>query len=53
VALFFVGVAVSGLTLLGVQPWISEVFNGAAVVVAISLAAVFRHRRTGVRTLGQ
>lgn len=53
IALFFVGIAVSGLTLLGVQPWITDVFNGTAVVVALALAAIFRRRRTGVKSLGQ
>lgn len=53
IALFFVGTAVSGLTLMGVQPWITDVFNGVAVVVALALAAVFRRRRTGVALLGQ
>jgi ribose transport system permease protein len=53
VALFFVGTAVSGLTLLGVQPWITDVFNGAAVIIAVGLAAHFRRRRTGTVALGQ
>lgn len=52
-ALFFVGIAVSGLTLLGAQSWITDVFNGGAVVVAVALAAHFRRRRTGTATLGQ
>lgn len=52
-ALFFVGIAVSGLTLLGAQSWITDVFNGGAVVIAVALAAHFRRRRTGTVTLGQ
>lgn len=52
VALFFIGVAVSGLAIIGVQPWVTGLFNGAAVVVAVTLSAQFRRRRTGVSELG-
>jgi len=52
-ALFFVGAAVSGLTLIGAQSWITDVFNGGAVVVAVGLAAYFRRRRTGLANLGR
>jgi ribose transport system permease protein len=51
-ALFFIGVAVSGLAILGAQPWVTDVFNGAAVVVAVTLSAQFRRRRTGAAELG-
>jgi ribose transport system permease protein len=50
--LYFVSAAVSGLTLSGVQPWITDLFNGAAVVVAVGLAAQFRRRRSGTAALG-
>lgn len=53
VALFFVATAVSGLTLLGVDSWITDVFNGAAVIVAVGLAAMLRRRRTGSAVLGE
>ena len=46
-ALFFVGAAVSGLTLAGVQSWITAVFDGAAVIVAVGLAATLRRHRHG------
>ena len=46
-ALFFVGAAVSGLTLAGAASWITDVFNGAIVIIAVGLAAAFRRRRTG------
>jgi len=52
IALFFIGVAVSGLAILGAQPWVTTVFNGTAVVVAVSLSAIFRRYRTGVSELG-
>ncbi len=50
--LFFVGIAVSGLAILGVPPWVTTVFNGTAVVVAVALSAVLRRQRTGVAALG-
>ncbi|GAS98336.1 inner-membrane translocator [Mycolicibacterium canariasense] len=52
VGLFFVGTTISGLSLMGVQPWITDVFNGLAVIVAVGLSAVFRRRRTGVAVMG-
>jgi ribose transport system permease protein len=51
-ALFFVGTTVAGLTLAGVQPWVTDVFNGAAVVVAIVVSAQLRRRRTGTLEVG-
>lgn len=52
IGLFFVGTTISGLSLMGVQPWITDVFNGLAVIVAVGLSAVFRRRRTGVAVMG-
>jgi ribose transport system permease protein len=51
-ALFFVGTTVAGLTLSGVEPWVTDVFNGAAVVVAIVISAQLRRRRTGAAEVG-
>jgi ribose transport system permease protein len=51
-ALFFVGTTVAGLTLAGVAPWVTDVFNGAAVVVAIVISAQLRRRRTGTADVG-
>jgi ribose transport system permease protein len=51
--LFFVGATISGLVLSGVAPWVTDVFNGAAVVVAIVISAQLRRRRTGVLEVGQ
>lgn len=50
--LFFVSTAVSGLALLGVRPWVSDVFNGAAVVLAIVVSAQFRRKRSGASEVG-
>lgn len=38
VGLLFVAVAISGLALLGVPPWVEPVFNGSAVVLAVTLS---------------
>jgi ribose transport system permease protein len=52
ISLFFLGTTVSGLELIGVGPWVPDVFNGCAVIIAIALAAQFRRRRTGVLEVG-
>ncbi len=52
IALFFLGTTVSGLALVGAQPWVSEAFNGTAIVVAIALSVQFRRRRTGEVAVG-
>jgi ribose transport system permease protein len=44
VGLLFVSVTESGLAYLGAAPWIQPVFNGTAVVVAVTLATLL-HRR--------
>ncbi|WP_236795651.1 ABC transporter permease [Amycolatopsis sp. GM8] len=51
-ALLFVATAVSGLALVGAAPWITDVFQGGAIIVAIALSAQFRKRRTGVIEMG-
>ncbi|WP_313815990.1 ABC transporter permease subunit [Citricoccus sp.] len=43
----FVAVSVSGLTLSGAQNWVDQVFNGAALLVAVGLSSYLRRRRTG------
>ncbi|MFJ2261589.1 ABC transporter permease [Streptomyces sp. NPDC087844] len=50
--LFFLGTAISGLSLLGVQPWVTDVFNGGAVVLAIVFSAQLKRRRTGFLDIG-
>lgn len=52
IALFFLGTTVSGLALVGAEPWVSEAFNGTAIVVAIALSVQFRRRRTGEVEIG-
>lgn len=45
VGVFFVAISINGLTLAGAQDWVEPVFNGAAVVVAVTAAAVLAKRR--------
>lgn len=52
IALFFVGTTLSGLALLGVQPWFTDVFDGAAVVISIAISAQLRRHLKGVVTIG-
>jgi ribose transport system permease protein len=52
IGLLFVGTAISGLVLMGVEPWVTDVFNGSAVVVAIVISAQLRRRRTGATEMG-
>lgn len=52
IGLLFVSTAVSGLALLGVRPWVGDVFNGGAVVIAIVISAQLRRRRSGQLEVG-
>lgn len=51
-ALIFVSTTVSGMTLLGTAAWVSDAFNGAAVVVAVVISSQIRRRRTGNKEMG-
>jgi ribose transport system permease protein len=53
IAVFFLGTTVSGLALVGAAPWVTDVFNGAAVIIAIAVSAQLRRRRTGAIEVGQ
>jgi ribose transport system permease protein len=44
---FFVAVAVSGLTLAGVPPYVEQLFNGGALMAAVGLSRVFGKARAG------
>ncbi|WP_344865738.1 ABC transporter permease [Amycolatopsis ultiminotia] len=52
VALLFLGTTVSGLALAGASPWVTDVFNGSAIIAAIAISAQFRRRRTGELDIG-
>jgi ribose transport system permease protein len=47
IGVLFVATSVSGLTLIGAADWVQPVFNGCALLVAVSLSTVLRRRRTG------
>jgi ribose transport system permease protein len=42
---FFVAVAVNGFTLLGAQSWVTQVFNGAALIVSIAVSRLMTRAR--------
>jgi ribose transport system permease protein len=47
IALYLVTVATSGLTLMGVSPWVSQVFDGGALVGAMIFARLTTQNREG------
>jgi ribose transport system permease protein len=47
VGLLFISVTVSGLAYLGAPSWIQPVFNGAAVVVAVTISTLLHRRAAG------
>ncbi len=47
-AVYFIGFSVSGLAIAGVQSWISQVFSGAALFIAVVVSTVIGRRRAGV-----
>jgi len=44
-AVYFLAVSVNGLTLLGADTWVSDLFNGAALLIAVSIAVWSGKRR--------
>ncbi|MEU8307171.1 ABC transporter permease [Actinomadura sp. NPDC048955] len=49
IGVLFVAVSVSGLTLVGAPSWVSQVFNGAALLVAVGMASIGRPRGRAAR----
>jgi ribose transport system permease protein len=49
VAIFFLGVNITGLTYAGVANWINEVFTGLTLILAVALAAVLSRERKAKR----
>jgi ribose transport system permease protein len=47
-AVYFIAFSVSGLAISGVQSWISQVFSGAALFIAVVVSTVIGRRRAGV-----
>ncbi|HXR54928.1 MAG TPA: ABC transporter permease [Acidimicrobiales bacterium] len=46
-AVYFIGFSVSGLAIAGVQSWVSQVFSGAALFIAVVVSTVIGRRRAG------
>jgi ribose transport system permease protein len=46
-AIFFLAFSVTGLSLAGVANWINDVFNGAALFVAVLVSTILGRRRAG------
>jgi ribose transport system permease protein len=47
VAIFFLAFTVTGLSLAGVDTWINDVFNGAALFVAVLISTIIGRHRAG------
>ncbi len=47
IAIYFIAFSVTGLQIAGVQPWINDVFNGAALFIAVVVSTALGRRRTG------
>lgn len=52
VAIFFLSINITGLTYAGVQNWITEVFTGLTLILAVALAAVLSKERKAKRPTG-
>jgi ribose transport system permease protein len=48
IAILFIAITVSGLTLIGTPSWVNQVFNGAALLIAVAFARLARRRATSV-----
>jgi ribose transport system permease protein len=44
-AVFFLAFSINGLTLWGADTWVSDLFNGAALIIAVGVAVVSGRRR--------
>lgn len=47
IAIYFLNTGIVGLEVLGVSGWVSDVFYGAALVIAVSVSALVRRRQLG------
>jgi ribose transport system permease protein len=48
IAVYFIAFTVTGLQVAGVQSWINNVFNGAALFVAVVVSTSIGRKRTGI-----
>lgn len=45
VAVYFLGTGITGLTMFGIPLWVTNVFNGAALILAVTISQLTRGRR--------
>lgn len=43
-AVYFLGTGITGLTMLGIPLWVTNVFNGGALILAVTISQLTRHR---------
>ena len=46
VAVYFLGTGITGLSMLGIPLWMTSVFNGAALILAVTISQITRGRET-------
>ncbi len=46
VAVYFLGTGITGLSMLGIPLWVTNVFNGAALILAVTISQITRGRET-------
>ncbi|MEQ1768269.1 MAG: ABC transporter permease [Devosia sp.] len=46
VAVYFLGTGITGLSMLGIPLWVTNVFNGAALILAVTVSQLTRGRET-------
>lgn len=46
VAVYFLGTGITGLSMLGIPLWVTSVFNGAALILAVTISQITRRRET-------
>ena len=45
VAVYFLGTGITGLTMLGIPLWVTNVFNGGALILAVTISQLMRGRK--------
>jgi ribose transport system permease protein len=49
-AVFFLAFSVNGLTLWGAEAWVSDLFNGTSLIIAVTIAVISGRRRKAATT---
>ena len=47
IAIYFIAFSVTGLQIAGVATWINDVFNGAALLIAVVVSTAIGRKRAG------